>query len=532
MLHHLRVQNLALLKEASIDPAATFTVITGETGTGKTLLVGGLRLVLGGRADPGAVGPWGDEARVEGLFETDGTEHAVTRVIPKEGRSRARLDGELMTAGALADRIGGLVEIVGQHSHLMLRSRSQLLDLVDGALDETGSSALKRYNAAWRELKDLLARREALGGDEAGLHRELDLLRYQVGEISAAHLQPGEDEALEAEALRLRNVEAIAELISDSFHITERLTEDSGELVARLRKVADLDPTAKELPGHAEELAVLLSELTTRLRDSAENLEVDPVRAEEVEARLNLIGDLKRKYGRTIADVLAFASEARQRLEELEKLLSEASGIETAVSRARSQVEEAGAALTEARRRAAERIVEEARSHFEDLAMAEATISFEFSSGEPGPRGFDQIQLLFSSDPRLAPGPVARVASGGELSRLTLALSLPTRSTAAPTMVFDEVDAGIGGATALEMGRKLASLAEEVQVMCVTHLPQIAACAERHYVVRRADGVATVERLEGKDRVAEIARMQAGLPDRPAGLEAAAELLKEAKAGQ
>ncbi|MFQ5523178.1 MAG: DNA repair protein RecN [Acidimicrobiia bacterium] len=529
MLHHLQVQNLALLKDAAIDPAAGFTVITGETGAGKTLVLGGLRLVLGERADPAAVGPWGGEILVEGLLEADSEEITVTRVVPRDGRSRARLDGELVTIGTLASSLSGLVDIVSQHSHLMLRSRSQLLDLVDGSLEESGRSALGDYRAAWEELKEVLARREVLGGDSAVLHRELDLLRYQVAEITAANLELGEDESLEAEAQRLRNVEAIAELLADSLRITERMSEDSGELVARLRKVAHLDPTAQELPDDGEELVALLSELSTRVRNQVEGLESDPRRANEVEERLNLIGEMKRKYGRTVADVLAFGEQAQRRLEEVEELVAAAAGIEAAVERARAAVEEAGARLGEARRRAADRIVEAAMGHLHDLAMPDARIAFEFTTAEAGSRGTDRVQLLFSSDPRLAPGPVAGVASGGELSRLALAMGLATRSATTPTLVFDEVDAGIGGATALEMGRKLAALAQHVQVLCVTHLPQIAAYADRHYVVSRSDGAAAVMRVEGEERVTEIARMLAGLPGSQAGQEAAAELMAEAR---
>ncbi len=532
MLHHLRVQNLALIRDATLDPVEGFTVITGETGTGKTLLLGGLRLFLGERADPSAVGPWGDEIQVEGLLEVEGTELAVTRVVPRAGRSRARLDGDLVTIGALAEKVRGAVDIVSQHSHLRLRSRSHLLDLVDGSLDDSGQAALVEYGSAWQELKTILARRSKLGGDEAALHRELDLLRYQVGEITDAGLQPGEDRELEDEAHRLRNVEAIAELLAESRRIAETLVEDSGELVARLRKVADLDPTARGLPVHAEELAALVADIGVGVREHAEGLEADPRRASEVEERLNLIGELKRKYGRTIAEVHAFGEEARSRLEELEELIETASGIEAAVEQAQARVAHLGRQLQEARKRAASGVVASAAEHLGDLAMPQATVEFEFVTIPPGPRGIDQIQLVFSSDPRLEPGPITAVASGGELSRLALALGLATRSATTPIVVFDEVDAGIGGATALEMGKKLASLARQTQVLCVTHLPQIAAYADRHYVVRRSEGAAVVERVEGDDRISEIARMLAGLPDSPAGQEAAAELLREARLRQ
>jgi len=530
VLHHLRVRNLGLLREAAIDPSTALTVITGETGAGKTLLLGGLRLILGDRADPSMVGPWGDRVEVEALLEGE-EEIAVTRVVPREGRSRARLDDALITVGALAARLEGLVEIVGQHSHLRLRSQGHLLHLIDGALDDGGVAALRDYGEAWADLEAALDRQTALGGDEAALHRELDLVRHQVEEITGAGLKPGEDDDLEAEAQRLGNAEAIAELLAESLRLLDELSENCGEVVARLRRVAQLDPASGSLPARSEELAALVSELTAELRTQADALEADPRRAREVEERLTLLGDLKRKYGRTLAEVVEFGERSRTRLVELEELLAAASGIEEAVRKSAERVETTASSLTNSRNAAANRILESARGHLADLGMGGAVLEIDLQPRSPGPRGADHALLLFSSDPRLEPGPVASVASGGELSRLSLAFGLATRSAATPTVVFDEVDAGIGGVTALAMGRKLASLAEQTQVLCVTHLPQIAAHADRHYVVRSTGEAAIVEEVVGEERLTEISRMLAGLPDSQPGQEAAAELIAAARSG-
>jgi DNA repair protein RecN (Recombination protein N) len=357
-------------------------------------------------------------------------------------------------------------------------------------------------------------------------------VRHQVEEITGAGITPGEDDDLEAEAQRLGNAEDIAGLLAEALQLVGDLSEDSGELVARLRKVAQLDPGSESLPGRGEELAALISELMAELRAQTDGLEADPRRALEVEERLTVLGDLKRKYGRTLAEITAFGEAARTRLAELEELVAAASGIEEAVRKSTARVEATSGVLTEARQTAAAEIVGAALTHLTDLGMGGAVLEFDLQSRSPGPRGADQAQLLFSSDPRLELGPVASVASGGELSRLALALGLATRSAVTPTVVFDEVDAGIGGVTALAMGRKLASLATDTQVLCVTHLPQIAAHADRHYVVRSAGEAAVVEEMVGEERLTEISRMLAGLPDSEAGQEAAAELLAAAQSGE
>lgn len=528
MLDHLRVRNLGVLEEAAIDPSPGLTVITGETGAGKTLLLGGLRLMLGEKADSSAVGPAADAAQADGLFSTGDAEMGVTRVVPRDGRSRAHLDGSIVSAAALGENVGGLVEIVGQHDHIGLRRQSQVLSLIDGALDEPGAENLDAYRAAWAELEELRKRQSGLGGNEMALRQELDLVRFQATEIDAAALEAGEDESLEAEAARHRNLEEIQELMAESLQTTENMVEEGGEVVSRMRRLASLDPASEDLAGQAEEIAASLTELGRAVRESAESLEVDPRRAEEVTERLNLIGDMKRKYGKSLDEVIAFGEQAQKRLTELEGLLSAASRIEADLEDARQRLAETGEALTASRLEAADRIVEETQGHLADLGLEGARLIVECSPTEPGPSGSDQVSLLFSSDARLEAGPISSVASGGELSRLVLAVRLATRSPGSETLVFDEVDAGVGGATALAMGRKLAALAETHQVLCVTHLPQLAAFADAHYVVERTESTATVRRVEGDERLQEISRMLAGLPESEAGQDAAAELLEAA----
>ncbi len=532
MLTHLRVSNLGVLADASIEPASGLTVVTGETGAGKTLLLGGLRLLLGDKADASAVGPFGPAAQADGLFVSGDEELGVTRVVPADGRSRAHVDGSIVSATTLQERAGALVEIVGQHDQISLRQTSRVLSLIDSALDDEGRRHLDRYNAAWSRLQELRKRQADLGGNEMALRQELDLVRFQATEIDAASLQAEEDRSLEGEAARHENISEITELLAETAGLGEKMGEDAGELVSRVRKLAGIDTEQRHLAEQAEGLAANLYELVTEVRRSADHVEVDPERAEIVEQRLNLIGALKRKYGPALADVISFGERAQKRLAELEETLRAAGHIESDLQEAQEGLEQAGDALTTSRRDAAGRIVVEGERHLAHLGLEKASLIVDVQPlAEPGARGVDQVQILFSSDRHLEPGPISSVASGGELSRLVLAVRLATRSPATETLVFDEVDAGVGGATALAMGRKLAALAETSQVLCVTHLPQVAAFAEIHYVVTRDGDQARARRVTGEDRLQEISRMLAGLPESQAGQEAAAELLAAAGTG-
>lgn len=529
MLEHLRVANLGVLEDAAIDPSPGFTVITGETGAGKTLLLGGLRLILGGKADSGSVGPFGAQTQIDGLFEVGDAELGASRVVPRNGRSRAHLEGALVSAEALQDQLGALVDIVGQHDQMSLMRPSHLLELIDGTLDDLGRAARDAYRTAWAQLQDALTRQQQLGGDPITLARELDLTRYQATEIASASLEPGLDEQLEVVVSRLRNVEEIREHLSETVRLTESMAEMAGELVSRLRKATGLDPALGDLAGEADGLAAAISELTRESRSSADLLEADPALLEELEGRLTAIGDLKRKYGRTLDEVIAFGTQASRRSAELQALIDDADLIDVRISRARVELRARSEALHESRTVAAVEVSRQMHSHLMDLGLTAARVSIEIEEIEPGPSGADRIVMEFASDSRLDTGDVASVASGGELSRLVLALRLATRSKGTATLVFDEVDTGIGGKTALAMGAKLAELAKSSQVLCVTHLPQVAAHADTHYLVERpANGAARVRLLSADDRVEEIARMLAGLPESEAGRTAAAELLEGA----
>ena len=529
MLSYLRARNLGVLEDASIEPGPGFTVITGETGAGKTMLLGALRLLTGEKPKSSAVGPFADETVSEGLFSDSGAELGITRVVPRAGKSRAYMDGSLVAAGALGDKLGGLVEIVGQHDQMLLRRGQPVLHLVDGALDEHGRKVRERYEDAWARHRTALDQQRRLGGDRMGLERELDLVRYQVREIDSAGLQPGDDQRMESMASRLRSAELIRDNLGLAREELESIAESAGSVVSRLRKVTAVDETVTDRLAQAEAIGEMAQDLVRAVREAAESTSEDPEALELVEQRLTALGDLKRKYGKTLDDVLEFGADAARRASEVESLLDQASSIEDVVSSTGVELIETGSELREARRAAIERIEKEAKGHLAALGLPSVALRFVVEATEPGPSGTDRIELLFASDDRLEAGAVQDVASGGELSRLVLALRLATRSHDTSTLVFDEVDAGVGGATALALGRKLAELARNCQVLCVTHLPQVAAFADAHYVIERSGTSALVRLVEGEDRLTELSRMLAGLPESERGREAAAELLEGAR---
>ena len=527
MLHHLRVRNLGVLEDVTITPSPGLTVITGETGAGKTLLLGGIRLLTGAKPDSTMVGPFHDESVAEGLLgETD--ELAAARIVPRETRSRSYLNGTLVSSGALGEAVGRAIEIVGQHDQVALRNPHVVLDLIDTQLGPPGQEAAAAYRAAWVHLGEAKARAAALGGDEASLRRELDLVRFQADEIEGAGLSPGDDTKLETLGARLRNTDALRLELSETMGLLDEIDERSGEAVSRLRRAAELDPETQELAGAMEGLASQLGDISTEVRRATEALDLDPAHLEEVEAQLTALGALKRKYGRTLDEVLQFGANARARFEELESLLTGAEAIAGELMEASNLVDDAAGRLSESRRAAAEVLSKEATTHLEDLALGSARVDFRFEVVDPGAKGADGVTLLFSSEESLEPGPIGSVASGGELSRLVLALRLAARQGGSGTLVFDEVDSGIGGVTALAMGAKLADLARDNQVLCVTHLPQVAAHADTHYVVERNDGKAEVRQVSDTDRLQELSRMLAGLPESEGGHQAASELLEAA----
>jgi len=525
LLDELKVENLGIIERAHVRPGPGLVAFTGETGAGKTMLLGALRLLLGGPARGDLVGPYGDETLVEGRFlRGEGEEQVFARSI-SSGRSRAYLNGRLATAAALEEGGTGLVEMVAQHEKHGLTRPAELRAMIDRVLPTEGREILGEYRLAWDRLTGLRADRDRIGGDRRSLERELDLISYQADEISAAGFSTGEDEELARAAARARHAEELIGRLGEARTAIDEAADRAGEAAAQLGKAAGLDPGLQELADQASAGLSVLGELGSDLRVAFEAVDADPAQAEAIEQRLALLGDLRRKYGDTLEEVLEFADGANRRRAELGALLAGAEQLETDLALAEREVADAGDRLRTAREAAAEHIAGAATGHLQDLGLPDPVIRFALEPADPGPSGADKVGLLFASDRRLEPGPVGRVASGGELSRLVLSLRLAGGSGRTPILAFDEIDAGVGGMTALELGRKLASLAKDRQVLCVTHLPQVAAFADHHFVVARTGTTVTVSAVDQESRIEELSRMLAGMPASEQGRNHAEELM-------
>ncbi|MCP4308137.1 MAG: AAA family ATPase [bacterium] len=532
MLDELIVKNLGIIEEAHLEPGPGFVVVTGETGAGKTMLLGALRLLMGSASRRESVGPFGDDAIVDGrfLFSSD-EEVTLRRRVTGEGRSKAYVDGSMVPAKALQERTANNVEVVGQHDHMLLTTSNGARRLVDGALSKSGQKAAAAYARAWESLVLVRQKLELLGGGRRELERELEMTQYQADEIAVAGFQPGDDADLSARATRLRNSEDLARGFDA---VLEALGEDGaasqmGVALAELRKLARLDPLLADGVERLVSLAEALGELQVDLAATSADLEHEPGELDSLETRIQQLGVLRRKYGDGLAEVLAFGESAAARATELSELLSTADQLAEEIAAATLAATEAAAGLSKERQKTAAKAATTAVGHLQELGMVAPTVQFGFSETELGPHGTDRIDLYFASDENLTPGPAAKVASGGELSRLTLALRLATGIGDAKLIAFDEVDAGIGGATALAMGEKLVALSRDRQIFCVTHLPQVAAHADAHYVVTRDGAEARVGLVDGEPRLAELSRMLGGLPDSERGQLHAEELLSSAQ---
>ncbi len=533
MLVELAVTDLGVIDRARLLLGPGLTALTGETGAGKTMLVEAITLLLGGRADPALVRTGAAEAVVEGRFVTGDDEVVLTRVVPREGRSRAYVDGRMATAGALAERGRELVDLIGQHAHQALLTTAAQRE----ALDRAADIDLAPLAAARARLAEVDRRLAVLGGDPGARAREVDLLRFQVTELEAAGLgDPDEDAALDAEedalgdaAAHREAAAAAAAAVGDEGGGRDALAAAQAAVAGRA-PFADLDARLASVLAEVEDLAV-------ELRDAVDRVADDPERLAAVRERRQLLVDLVRKYGTaradasgagTLADVIAYWSEAGDRLADLEAHDERAAALDAERADAVAAVRRAERAVGTARRRAAPALGEAVTGHLRRLALPGASVTVEVGADDPG----DDVAILLAPDEGAPALPVGKAASGGELARTGLALRLVLTADQ-PTLVFDEVDAGIGGEAALAVGRALADVARDRQVLVVTHLAQVAAFADAQVGVRKnrsggpARSVATV--VDGEERVAELSRMLSGTPDSERVRDAAAELLESAR---
>jgi DNA repair protein RecN (Recombination protein N) len=529
VLTELRVRDLGVIEDLSLTFGAGMTVLTGETGAGKTLVVEALQLVLGGRANPAIVRAGATEALVEARFviESPGGEREViiARAVPADGRSRAWVDGRMSPVSALAETASALVEIHGQHAHQSLVTPAQQRAVLD-AYAGTDTETVLALRARLREIAASLA---ALGGDVQARAREADVLRYQVAEIAGAHLSdPGEDDLLRQQETRLADAAAHREAAALAGELLESASGDGdGGVLARLAEAAGALAGREVFDDYRERIAasaIDLSDVARGLRDVVEGWEDDPERLVVVQERRRLLADLRRKYGADLTAVMAFADEAAARLDELENAEARAAALEATRAELAGELVAAEAKVRAVRARAAKKFGTLVGERLADLAMAGARVEIRVApegTGEP-------VEIALGANVGEAVLPLAKAASGGELARAMLAVRLVGMG-GPQTMVFDEVDAGVGGAAALSLGSALHEVSRTRQVLVVTHLAQVAAKADRQIAVHKdeADGrtLTSARPVEGEERVVELSRMLSGHPDSDVARAHARELL-------
>jgi DNA repair protein RecN (Recombination protein N) len=556
VIEEMRLRDLGVIAEATLPIGRGFTAITGETGAGKTMVVTGLGLLLGQRADSGTVRSGAAQASVDGVWIVpengpvaervreaggaleplgDGTaELFVGRSVSSEGRGRATVGGRAAPAGVLADLADELVVVHGQSDQLRLRSGTAQRDALDRFGGDEVQSAREAYRAAFERSRAIERELTELTTDGVARALEAERLREQLAEIEQAAPQPGEDTELATRAERLANSEELR-LAAATAHDAlsgDGEVPDAGTLLAEARRALERanDPALADLAGQAADLGYRVTDLAAALAGYLADLdETGPHELAAVEERRAVLTALVRAHG-TLDDAIALLDSGSARLAELDDDGDRIERLTAERDAAASALDETATALTGARTAAAARLGAAVTAELRDLAMPDARLTVAVTPGAETAAGRDDVALLLSPHPGADPRPVARGASGGELSRVMLAIEVVIATAdPVPTFVFDEVDAGIGGAAAIEVGRRLARLAEASQVIAVTHLAQVAAFANNHLtVVKASDGSVTasdVRRLEGAEREAEMARLLSGLTDSDAALTHARELL-------
>ncbi|GAB7034388.1 DNA repair protein RecN [Streptomyces sp. NPDC021749] len=575
----MRIRSLGVIDDAVVELSPGFTAVTGETGAGKTMVVTSLGLLLGGRADPALVRIGAKSAVVEGRIsvgpqtpaavraeeagaELDDGALLISRTLSAEGRSRAHVGGRSVPVGLLGELADDLVAVHGQTDQQGLLRPARQRQALDRYAGDAVAVPLAKYTAAHRRLRAVTAELDELTTRARERAQEADLLRFGLDEIAAVEPQPGEDTELAAEAERLGHAEALASAATAAHAALAGNPEDpegveATTLVAgahrALEAVRSHDPELAGLADRLGEIGILMADVAGELASYAGNLDADPLRLAAVEERRAALNSLTRKYGEDIAAVLAWSEKSAARLAELDGDDDRIGELTAERDALRAELGELAQTLTDARTTSAERFADAVTAELAELAMPHARVTVEIRQTEVpedadgivvggrtvayGPAGADEVELLLAPHPGAPPRPIAKGASGGELSRVMLAVEVVfAGSDPVPTYLFDEVDAGVGGKAAVEVGRRLARLARSAQVVVVTHLPQVAAFADRQLLVAKThDGSVTrsgVTILEGEERVRELSRMLAGQEDSETARAHAEELLETARTGR
>ncbi len=550
VLNLLRIKNLALVEELEWQIAPGFTAITGETGAGKSIIIGALQLLLGERADKSLIRTGADTCTAEAVFtgkelqklnpqlveagvEPSTDDLIIKRTLSAAGNNRQFINGSPTTLSILKNVGDALVDLHGPHDHQSLLSPDKQLDLLDSFA--RAEEQVEEYRKHFRQLETLAAEHTALNTAETAREQELDLLRHQVTEIDSANLVADEEDEIEKRYKLSSSSKRLIELASAAANklseADESVLSQLAETQRLLRELEKIDISTAELSSEHAAAVVQLSEIARSLSDYAEKLDLDPEQLAALEQRVSLFETLKRKYGGSIAEVIEFGRRAAERMQKIEGRDAELERLTKEIEKVRDQMNRAGDALRKLRAKAAPKLSETIRKNLADLGFRQSEFEAKLSAlDEPRASGFDSVELLFSPNPGEPLKPLRAIASSGEISRLMLAIkSALAAHDAIPLLVFDEIDTNVGGEIAHAVGAKMQTLGREHQLICITHLAPVAAAASSHFVVTkdvvRGRTFSNLQEVAGKARREEIARMLGGKSD--SALQLAASLLKE-----
>ena len=558
MLQSLYLENIALIEKLGIELFPGFNVLTGETGAGKSIIIDAVNFVLGERTSRDLIRNGAARAKVEAVFslnegdaafaaldalgiECDGNELILSRELSAAGRNACRVNGTLVPVASLKSVSDTLVDIHGQHEHQALLDAENHISYLDAYCHAESLPIIEKIDAIVSRRNELMLKRNSGFASEREREREMDMLRYQIEEIASANLEVGEEERLSADKTVLLHAERIRTAL-ETAHMALSGAEEGSALSAidtarrSMRDIAALNKDYEALGDKIEELYYAAEDISFVLRDTSENVESDMQRLEEIEQRLKLISDLKRKYGRTVEDVIDFGKDAGTKLNELENAEALAAELDAKLDKLKAEYNVAADELSKVRRAAGDRLKRDVLNELKDLGMAKAMFDValsDASGGEPRKGGRETAEFMLSANPGEPLKPLEKVASGGELSRIMLCFkSIFADNDRVPTLIFDEIDTGISGRTAAVVGEKMLGIAKKHQVICVTHLAQIAALADAHLMVRKYDDgkntFVETRQLNEEEKVQRIAQMMDGESDSPSALTHARELIARA----
>ena len=558
MLLELNIENIALIELLRIEFGQGLNVLTGETGSGKSIVVDCVNLVLGGRAERDLVRTGAEKGRVQALFDVSGCAPAralaeelgadcedgllaVSRELSRGGRNVCRVSGAIVPLSALRRLTGMLMDIHGQHEHQSLLNPARHIDFLDAFGDAGHAARMEQVRKLHAERTQQASALKKLLSDAAEKARLIDMLTFQTGEIAEAKLKPGEEERLTAKLRVLENAEKIHEGVDRAYALTYRggsRAASAQELLQRaaeaMEGIAGIDPRYEALSGRLRELYYSVQDVGYELQDILDHLTFDPAKIDKISERLDQIDRLERKYGPSLEDVIAFGERAGARLEELRASDERVEERRAALKRVDAELKTACEALTQSRRALADGLSRAVMEQLGDLGMAKTRFEIRIEpEAKPGAMGADRVEFLISPNPGEPLKPMSAIASGGELSRIMLALkAISMDAGGVDSMVFDEIDTGVSGRMAQVVGEKMCRIARSHQVLCVTHLPQIAALGDVHFVVeKRTDGERTqtsVHRLDDEGRVRELSRLVGGAEDSESSLSHARHMLSDA----